>query len=177
MKKYFILILFAVLCSVTLAQGQVVTHWQGTTSFQVKITFVQEDAFGNVKFDKIRDSFNGTIDLTTSGRDLVPDINDCLIAFTGNDGTKLCITDAAFPTTNSNRTRSDDLLLIGIGEFSTTLQGNLFTGIGYLNADGDIRQNIRENDATIILKGTLSGGSGNDLTFTGDFKAVLNPVQ
>ena len=153
------------------AFGQFVAQgvlWEAPLSLTLKITFLGTDTKGNVKFQ--------TLNLTSTGKiiflewDLVP----LQVLFVSDDGK----TTGTFRALNSVATdtsgRSDSLLLIGTGDFSTSFTGTLTTGTAYLDAKGTLKKDSSGTVTSISLNGKISGGTGQTSVFSvSSFRATL----
>lgn len=158
-----------------------VMNWAGAVSFPIKITSVERDSSGNIKLLTSMDIFNGTIELSTGlspGEVVsVPNGNGSYITFSSADGTNLCIKGVAFVATDISKSRTDQLLVVGTGDFSTTVETTKVTGIGYLDSKGTLKKDSMGSITSISLNGKIAGGIAGDsaFVFSGNFRSTLSP--
>lgn len=134
-------------------------------SFSLKFTYPQADAKGNVKFYNSTQMFTGRIELFEE------DLIAKQITFISDDGT----TTGYFRTLTSimmdTSGRSDQLLLIGTGDFSYA--GGQYTGMAYLDAKGTFRKDGTGAVTSISFNGKVSGGVDQTTVFSGTFRSTL----
>jgi len=72
-----------------------------------------------------------------------------------------------------NRTKTDTFYLIGTGDFSMTEEGEVFTGISYLDAKGTWKKDKSGEVISTTVSGKIAGGCNNAFLFSGSFRSVL----
>jgi YVTN family beta-propeller protein len=146
------------------AQG---TLWNDAVSFSLKFTFLGEDTRGNVKFQNLTQTFTGKIEFFES--DLVPK----QITFVSDDGkTGGYFRNLASILTKTSA-KSESLLVIGTGDFSSSITGELTTGIAYIDAKGTMKENSTGGITSISFSGKIAGGVDETTVFSGTFRATL----
>ena len=153
------------------AFGQFVSQgilWKADVSFSLKFTFPQQaDTKGNIRFFSSTQPFEGRIEL------FAEDLIGKQITFVSDDGT----TTGFFRTLTSVMTdtsgRSDQLLLIGTGDFSSSVTGSQTTGIAYIDAKGTLKKDSLGAITSIILSGKIAGGVDQATVFSATFRATL----
>ena len=146
------------------AQG---TLWNDAVSFSLKFTFLGEDTRGNVKFQNLTQTFTGKIEFFES--DLVPK----QITFVSDDGkTGGYFRNLASILTKTSA-KSESLLVIGTGDFSSSMTGKQTTGIAYIDAKGTMKENSTGEVTSISFSGKIAGGVDETTVFSGTFRATL----
>ncbi len=152
------------------AFGQFVAQgilWEAPVSFSLKFTFLGEDTRGNIKFQNLTQTFTGKIEFFES--DLVPK----QITFVSDDGkTGGYFRNPASILTKTS-SKSESLLVIGTGDFSSSITGELTTGIAYIDAKGTMKENSTGVITSISFSGKIAGGVGETTVFSGTFRATL----
>ena len=149
-------------------------RWTGTVSFPIKSTSTYEDVSENIKFQNATDTFSGTFELYAGEQGLSPNEEGCYARFAHNDGTTaLCIKEATFISTNVFKSKSDQLLLIGTGDFSISLNGKDSKGGAYWDAKGTLKKDIPGQATSITISGKIAGGSNPESVFNASFNATL----
>jgi len=145
--------------------------WSAPISFSLKFTFLSTNDSGNTSFQTLSQTFTGTINYVENG--LVPSE----ITFVSDDGT----TEGDFTNLASIMTdtsgRSDSLLLVGTGTFSSSSTGTTVTGIAYINAKGTLQKDSSGAVTSISLNGTIAGGIDQTTVFSTTFRVTLSPAQ
>jgi YVTN family beta-propeller protein len=148
------------------AQGSL---WTDAVSFSLKFTFLGEDSRGNVKFQNLTQTFTGKIEFFES--DLIPK----QITFVSDDGkTAGYFRNLASILTNTSA-KSESLLVIGTGDFSSSATGTQATGIAYLDAKGTLKKDSSGAFTSISLSGKIAGGVDQSTVFSATFRATLTP--
>lgn len=155
------------------------TQFSGpASSFPIKFTSTTPpDASGNERFISTTETFSGTIELLFTGGGLQADEGGCFVKFSGDDGTTFCVTDASLIRTFDARERTDQLLLLGTGDFSKPTTGGNKTGPFFMDAKGSLRKiGTATITITITLNGSIEGwASDGEFIFSGKFRTTLNP--
>ena len=157
----------------TIAFGQFIgptpatTVWAGTVSFSVKVTSQETDDSGNQKLLTSNNTFAGTMSLYVGENGLATNAKGCYLELLGNDGTTICIKDIAAVSTESQKSRSERFLLVGLGTFTTTIGGNPVACNTYIDGKGTLKQDSSNNLISIGLSGKITGGVGSDFVFAG----------
>jgi len=147
--------------------------WAGTFSFTVKITSQETDNSGNDKFLTSNQSFAGTMSLYVGDNGLGTNAKGCYLELLGNDGTTICIKDIVGISTESQKSKSEKVLLVGIGSFTTTVEENIVTGIAYVDIKGTLKEDKSNYVASIALSGKIGGGA-NEVSDNFVFSGTLN---
>jgi hypothetical protein len=147
--------------------------WAGAFSFTVKSTSQEADNSGNEKFLTSNQTFEGTISLIADDNGLKRN-GDCYLMFLSTDGTLICITDIAGISTESQKSKSEKVLLVGVGYFNTKVEGTSVTGgIAYVDLKATLKQDSSNNLLSIALSGKIGGGV-NEANDNFVFNATLN---
>ncbi len=91
----------------------------------------------------------------------------CYLEFLGDDGKSICIQAIAGISTESQKSKSEKALLVGSGDFTTTIEGTPATGNAYIDAKATLKQDSSNNLISIGLSGKVGGGVGSDFVFSG----------
>ncbi len=166
------LLVSSFLTSVSFSQAQPFDTWAGAFSFTVKSTSQELDNSGNQKFLTSNQPFAGTLSLFLGDNTLVKN-GDCYLTFSGSDGTTICITEIAVLSTESQKSKNEKALLVGVGTFATTVEGTPVSGIAYVDLKGTLKEDKSDNLASIALNGKIGGGANEgDDNFV--FSGTLN---
>ena len=142
--------------------------WSAPISFPLKFTFLSTNASG---FQTQSQTFTGTITYVENG--LVPSE----ITFVSEDQ----MTEGDFTNLASimadPSARSDSLLLVGTGDFSSSFTGTTVTGIAYINAKGTLQKDSSGAITSISLNGAIAGGIDQTTVFSTTFRVTLTPAQ
>jgi hypothetical protein len=160
-------LVFGILTSVSSATDQAVEIWTGMFSFSVKATSQETDNSGNQKFLTSNQPFAGTLSLYIGDNGLTKNADGCYLKFVGDDGTSICIKGIAGISTESKKSKSEKALIVGSGDFATTIDGNSVTGVAYIDAQGTLKQDSSNNLISIGLNGKVGGGVDSDFIFSG----------
>ena len=172
MKRRLLLCLLVVGSSLLfgISAGQAVDTWSGACSFSLKATSEERDNSGNDKFLTSTQSFSGTLSFYVLDNTLVTNADGCYLAFNGTDGTSICIKDVAVISTETFKSKSEKTLVVGWGDFSTRVEGNLVNGLAYVDLQGTAKQDSNNKVISLALKGKLGGGADSNFVFN----ATLN---
>jgi YVTN family beta-propeller protein len=146
------------------AQG---TLWSDAVSFSLKFTFLGEDTHGNVKFQNLTQTFTGKIEFFES--DLIPK----QITFASDDGKTAGYFRNLASILTKTSAKSESLLVIGTGDFSSSMTGELTTGIAYIDAKGTMKKDKVGEITSISFSGKIAGGVDQTTVFSGTFRATL----
>ena len=146
------------------AQG---TLWKAAVSFSIKFTYPQEDASQNLKFYHLTQTFTGKVGLLEA--DLIPK----QITFISDDGTTAGYFRILTSVMTDTSSKSEQLLLIGTGDFSYSLFGDQGAGIAYIDAKGTLKEGSSGCVTSISLSGKIGGGVDQGAVFSGTFRATL----
>ncbi len=145
--------------------------WTGAFSFSVKSTSQETDS-GTQKFFTSNQAYEGTVSLFTEG-DVLTTSGNCYLLFSGTDGTTICIREIAGIFTESQKSKSEKALLVGLGDFESTVEETPVSGIAYVDLKGTLKQDNSNNLVSIALTGKIGGGANEgDDNFV--FSATLN---
>jgi len=152
------------------ALGQFINRgaiWKGSVSFSIKMTSPITDTSGNTKFQGSTNPVTGTLYVFEEGG--LPN----QVTFTSGDGTTFFQFHLiSYIETEVSKSKTDQSLLIGAGDFSITLSGTTYTGTIYL----DGKEKLKKNSVGEVISRSLSGkiaGGNNLVTFTGSVKTTL----
>jgi len=146
------------------AQG---TLWNAAVSFSLKFTFLGEDTHGNVKFQNLTQTFTGKIEFFES--DLIPK----QITFVSDDGKTAGYFRNLASILTKTSAKSESLLVIGTGDFSSSMTGEQTTGIAYIDAKGTMKKDSTGAITSISFSGKIAGGVDQTTVFSGTFRATL----
>jgi YVTN family beta-propeller protein len=146
------------------AQG---TLWNDAVSFSLKFTFLGEDTHGNVKFQNLTQTFTGKIEFFES--DLIPK----QITFVSDDGKTAGYFRNLASILTKTSAKSESLLVIGTGDFSSSMTGEQTTGIAYIDAKGTMKKDSTGAITSISFSGKIAGGVDQTTVFSGTFRATL----
>ena len=141
--------------------------WTGAFSFSIKSTSQETDDSGNQKFLNSNQTFAGTISLFIGDDGPTKSTDGCYLQFLGDDGKSICIKDIVGISTENQKSKSEKILLVGSGDFTTTIEGNQVTGIAYIDLKGTLKEDSSNNLISIGLNGKVGGG-GKDFVFSGN---------
>ncbi len=144
MKKLFPFILLPILLLIGYANAQTVqvvapfatSVYAGMVSFPVKVTSVYEDASGNMKFRTSTETFTAAVKLYIGEGGMRTELE-----FLSDDGmTTIRIKEVAFLKTGVKKSKTDQLLILGTGDFTTITEGKTYPGIACLDGKGILRK-------------------------------------
>lgn len=153
------------------AFGQFVAQcilWRASVSFPIRFTYPQEDAPGHIKLHNITQTFIGRILLFES--DLIPR----QITFVSDDGKIAGYFRTLTSVMTDTSSRSEQLLIIGTGDFSYSLFGEEGAGIAYVDGKGTLKKGSSGAITSIILSGKIGGGVDQTANFSGSFRTTLS---
>jgi YVTN family beta-propeller protein len=152
------------------ALGQFINRgaiWKGSVSFSIKMTLPVTDTSGNTKFQGSTNPLTGTLYVFEEGG--LPN----QVTFTSGDSTTFFqFHSISYVETEVSKSKTDQSLLKGAGDFSITLSGTTYTGTIYL----DGKETLKKNSVGEVISRSLSGkiaGGNNLVTFTGSVKTTL----
>jgi YVTN family beta-propeller protein len=152
------------------AFGQFVAQgilWKAPVSFSIKFTYPLEGASGNIKFQNLTQTFTGKIELFEDS----PISRQ--ITFISDDGKTAGYFRTLASVVTDTSGRSESLLLIGTGDFSSSMTGEQTTGIAYIDAKGTMKENSAGEVTSISFSGKIAGGVDQTTVFSGTFRATL----
>jgi YVTN family beta-propeller protein len=152
------------------AFGQFVAQgilWKAPVSFSIKFTYPLEGASGNIKFQNLTQTFTGKIELFEDS----PISRQ--ITFISDDGKTAGYFRILASVVTETSGRSESLLLIGTGDFSSSMTGEQTTGIAYIDAKGTMKENSAGEVISISFSGKIAGGVDQTTVFSGTFRATL----
>jgi len=141
---------------------------RATLAFRLKMTSVRGNP-ENLRFDKFSDTFDGLIEIH-EGKEGLASKDGCFIKFTG-DAMTSCIKQVVSISTDTRG--SDELILIGSGDFSTNIDGEIVSGEAHLSLSGKFDDDDFGQMVSIGAKGSIRGVSDGALAFEGQFKSTL----
>jgi len=157
-------------------QASLGSTWTGDVSIAWKITIVSKNAAGDSKFKKLSSSFTGTMEMYFGENGPQPNTEGCYVKFSGGDGSTICIKQIVSISTDIEKSRTDQFLLIGTGTMAIVMEGTPLSGIGYLDSKGTLKK-VGGEISAITLSGKIGGGGGegNDQAFvlSGNAKTTL----
>jgi len=178
MKKFGSLMFFLFLLSAGYVNAQpLYTVWSGSVSCPVKITETYDDPSGNTKFKTHTESFTG--ELRVFMGEEVPVQNEAghfLELLDEEDNLVYGVNQIATIRTKVKKSKTDRVLLIGIGDFSPEPDQE---GIAYVDAIGTLKKNTSGETTSISLKGQIAGGGGGDFPFifSCNFRTILTKAD
>jgi YVTN family beta-propeller protein len=153
------------------ALGQFINRgaiWEGTVSSSIKLTSPVPDSSGNIKFHSVTNPLTGTLSRYEEGG--LPN----QFTFISDDGTiSFQIRSISYVETEVPKSRTDQSVFIGMGDFSISISGTTYQGIVYLDAKETLKKDGTGKIVSVSLNGKISGGIDLILTFTANMKATL----
>ena len=146
------------------AQG---TLWKAPVSFSIKFTYPLEGASGNIKFQNLTQTFTGKVELFEDG------LISRQVTFISDDGKTAGYFRTLASVVTDTSGRSESLLLIGTGDFSSSMTGEQTTGIAYIDAKGTMKKDSAGEITSISFSGKIAGGVDQTTVFSGTFRATL----
>ena len=150
-------------------------QWNGSVSFNLKITSTNVDHAGKRKFGITTQKFSGTISLTTKGGELSTDADGCFVKLLSDDEKTICIREKSSITTFDPKSKTDSLLMKGQGIFSEPANPGTGSGPAFLDIKGKLQKDSSGDRISIILKGEVTGGIDDGFVFTGNFNSKIVP--
>jgi hypothetical protein len=141
---------------------------RAAVSFRLKMTLVNGSP-GGLRFNKFKDTFDGLIEIH-EGKDGLASKDGCFVKFTG-DAMTSCIKQIVSISTDTRG--SDELILIGSGDFSTNIDGEIVSGSAHLSLSGKFDDDDFGQMVSIEVKGSIRGVSEGVLAFEGQLKSTL----
>ena len=148
--------------------------WKGDSSFFIKVTSINDDNPKNAKFVNLTVPMTGTIECYMDQEVLVQNDEGCYMKFFSQDGTKICFKNVAAIATGVQKSKSDQLLMIGTGDFNIMTMGPI-SGIIYLDTKGTLAKDSSGDLTSISLNGKI-GGASDSLFFSASLKATLRKI-
>jgi hypothetical protein len=164
LSSYTVLIGFlsviGVLALATLVQAQNIETWTGSPSFSLKLTSEKEDTDGNRKLVTSRETFEGTMNFywDPTKKTPTPGPDGCESELLGSDGSQICFTAIVGPSSENKKSGKGSIGFVATGYIVFIIQGQVATGITYLNGKGSYRDDGSGNMISISLSGTIGGG-------------------
>jgi YVTN family beta-propeller protein len=152
------------------AFGQFVAQgilWKAPVSFPIRFTFLGPDAHDNIKFQNLTQTFTGKVELFEDGS-----ISRQVTFISDDEKTAGYFRTLASIITDTSA-RSESLLLIGTGDFSSSMTGEQTTGIAYIDAKGTMKKDSAGEITSISFSGKIAGGVDQTTVFSGTFRATL----
>jgi len=146
------------------------TIWRGTVSIPLKMTNVSVDGTGNRKFQKTSDTITGRMELFLGG--LIP---HRIMFFGEGEEFQFHFQAVGSIETQGSKSKTEQLLLIGIGEFFMhQYGGDVSNGVAYLDAKGTVKKdNSGVVAASISLSGKIGASINTESVSSGTLKATL----
>jgi hypothetical protein len=152
------------------------TTGTGNVSIPLKITIGSKDTTGDTRFRKLSSSFTGTMDMYFGENGPQPNAEGCYLKFSGGDGSTICIKQIVSISTDIEKSKTDQFLLIGTGAMTIVMEGTPLAGIAYVDSKGTLKK-VGGEISAITLSGKIGGGGGEgtDQAFvlSGKVKATL----
>jgi hypothetical protein len=147
--------------------------WKGASSLSIKITSINEDNPPNAKFVSLTVPITGTIECYMDQEVLILNDEGCYMKFSGQDGTTICFKNVAAIATGAQKNKSDQLLMIGTGDFNIRTMGLSISGIIYFDTKGTLAKDSSGDLTSISLNGKIGGASDSELFFSASLKTTL----
>jgi len=150
-------------------------NWASPAQFNMKFKKNYADSGGNIKFLDYSVALTGTFELYVGGESPVLNQDGYYASFFSYDGNMaFYVKDTGSVSTSSiKKAATDTFYLKGTGGFSITENGEVFNGVAYLDGKGTLKKDKSGVVSSVILSGTIGGGSGDERVFNGSFKATL----
>jgi hypothetical protein len=155
--------------------GSCPTIWTGSVSFPVRITSVH-NASGDRKFQNFTNNLSGKMEAYVGENGFVANEDGCYIKFSGDDKTAICIKQMGSASTDVQKSRTDQLLLVGTGEMTLPIEGVLKPGVGYVDFKGAMKKDNSGRIVSIGINGKL-GCSGSDFVCSGSYRGTLTEAK
>jgi len=148
----------------------------GNVSIPLKITIGSKDTTGDTRFRKLSSSFTGTAEMYFGENGPQPNTEGCYVKFSGGDGSTICIKQIVSISTDIEKSKTDQFLLVGTGTMTIVMEGTPLAGIAYLDSKGTLKK-VGGEISAITLSGKIGGGGGEgtDQAFvlSGNVKTTL----
>jgi hypothetical protein len=162
--------------AVTFQASLATTTWTGNVSIPWKITIQSKDTTGDTRFRKLSSSSTGTMEMYFGENGPQPNAEGCYVKFSGGDGSTICIKQIVSISTDIEKSKTDQFLLIGTGAMTIVMEGTPLAGIAYVDSKGTLKK-VGGEISAITLSGKIGGGGGEgtDQAFvlSGKVKATL----
>jgi len=110
-------------------------------------------------FKELSGSFTGTMEMCFGENGPQPNTEGCYVKFSGCDGRTICVEQIVSISTDIEKSKTDQFLLIGTGTMTIVMEGTPLTGIAYLDSKGTLKK-IGGEVSAITLSGKVGGGGG-----------------
>jgi hypothetical protein len=127
---------------------------------------------GDVKFQNVTYDLSGKFEVYLNEEAFVSNDEGCYLKFTGDDRSSICINQLGFASTDVQKSKTDQLLLVGTGEITIPVQGNPRTGVVYLDLKGTLKKNGSGGIESVSITGKMGGG-GSDFVCSGSYRMTL----
>ena len=147
--------------------------WKGDSSFSIKTTSINDDNPQDARFVSLTVPVTGTTECYMDQGVLVPNDEGCYLKFFSQDGTTICFKTVAAISTGVQKSKSDQLLLIGTGDFNINTLWLSISGIIYFDTKGTLAKDSSGDLTSISLNGKIGGASDSELFFSASLKTTL----
>jgi hypothetical protein len=127
---------------------------------------------GDVKFQNFAYNLAGKFEVYLNEEGFVSNDEGCYLKFTGDDRSSICINQMGSASTDVQKSKTDQLLLVGTGEITIPIEGNPRTGVVYLDLKGTLKKNSSGGIASVTITGKMGGG-GSDFVCSGSYRMTL----
>jgi hypothetical protein len=127
---------------------------------------------GDVKFQNSSYGLSGNLEVYLNEDGFVSNDEGCYLKFTGDDGSGICIDRMGSASTDVQKSKTDQWLLIGTGEMTIPVNGVPKTGIVYVDLKGTVKKNSSGGIESVSITGKM-GGSGSDFVSSGSYRMTL----
>jgi hypothetical protein len=127
---------------------------------------------GDVKFQNSTYELLGTMEVYLDEEGIVSNDEGCYMKFTGDDRSSICIRQIGSASTDVQKSKTDQFLLVGTGEMTIPIGGTPRTGVVYMDLKGTVKKNSSGNTQSVSVTGKI-GGAGLDFVSSGSYRMTL----
>jgi uncharacterized delta-60 repeat protein len=147
--------------------------WVGPVLLPFHVTVLGDPADALI-FHRFTDIFSGTMELYRDEEGWVQNEEGCYAKFSREDGQgNFCMNEIASMETHVSKSKTDQFLMIGEGDFSISVKETKYEGIAYSDVKGTLKKDSTGNVTSMSLSGTIAGGADEEMMLNGTFKATL----
>jgi hypothetical protein len=147
--------------------------WTGDVSIPFQITSLSVNSSSDTKFQKSSSSFTGTVEMYISDAGPQRSTEGCYVKLKSDDGSEICIDQIANISTDVQKSKSEQGLLVGMGTMTMMFGGIPSSGIAYLDVKETLKKDASGKLNSISLNGKMSGGTNDVFVLTGNVKSTL----
>ncbi len=156
-----------------------VTVWSGDVSFVIKTTSEYQDSSGNTKFKTQSQRFKGKIQTFIGENGPVANALGDYMEILDNAGSVVIgVKEIASIATDVKKSRSNNLSLVGTGNFTEPGSSPAITGIAYVDVHGTVKEDSTGNPVSMIVSGKIAGGvntTQDNFVFSANLNSKMLP--